>query len=757
MGYFVTTLLEILTQAIAGAADMLGTGVLELLTIDIGTEGSVFGKIFGAFGEFSDYFIVLSMAFLAINMFWQLSKLMFSPQECQDTPLGIIGRSIMGGILIYGSKTIILAFENLFNTIYKTFLTVEIDGAAVGAKISFGDTVSKMMENASNGTGTLGLGATLLVFILILTMCWQFAMYIIEVVERYIVLGVLYYMSPLPCSMVGSRATSNIFGAYVRMIGSQLVLMLCNVIFFRLFLAGFNGFETIINDAAFSKLSGDDGAAALQAAMICWAFMMNGILVIGARIDSYLGTLGLNAAQTGRGLGSAIVASALGVKRALSTASGVAHGGYRAGKAVAPHAKNTAGKIGEAFGRGYNYVKEKNKDNAFGKALAHISDSVSNVTGSKAKTGKDGLVTPSSIMNRMDGKAKANQAGEYNGADAAASILKASNMPKDVSGGFDKASFKVEPGGASMKWRDPQTGQVADVSLTPLDKANIDPSRAQGRTFQVTDENGQKRDMIATATGAGADAFATSDAGMAKEMKEFASRPGCTATEVAPGVWHTTETNPETGAVTAKEYANASVYRPNIAGNSTEEQHGSSTYHVSDISAPAGGHMTVDNPAAFASGVSPKDFGSHMQSEFGQGSSFDFSTGQAAPQLDGGLQFTTKDGRSYVAAPTAMYDLSQKAQAEGTYRDTITAKNGAQYSVVEVQAGSGGKDMFEKRPGVKRVTGTSQNMGVFATQKFTADDSRAQFLYSQNPYAAQAQARKSSERGRNNRRGKNNR
>ena len=53
MGYFFTTLLETLIQAMGGAADMLGGGVLELLTIDIGTEGSIFGKIFGAFGELS--------------------------------------------------------------------------------------------------------------------------------------------------------------------------------------------------------------------------------------------------------------------------------------------------------------------------------------------------------------------------------------------------------------------------------------------------------------------------------------------------------------------------------------------------------------------------------------------------------------------------------------------------------------------------------------------------------------------------------
>ena len=251
--------------------------------------------------------------------------------------------------------------------------------------------------------------------------------------------------------------------------------------------------------------------------MICWAFMMNGILVIGARIDSYLGTLGLSAAQTGRGLGSALVASALGVKRVLGTASDALRGGVRAGKAAAPYAKTGAQKLGGAFGRAYNHSMEKNKDNVWGKALSHISNSVSNTTGAKAKMGKDGLVTPSSIMNRMDGKAKESQSAAYNGASAAASLLKSSNMPKGVSDGFDKASFNTELGGATMKWRDPKTGQVADVSITPLDKSNIDPSRAQGRAFQVTDENGVKRDMFASATGAGAAAFATSDTAMARK------------------------------------------------------------------------------------------------------------------------------------------------------------------------------------------------------------------------------------------------
>lgn len=730
MGYVLTSLLKLLTDAIAGACDMLGSGVLKLLTIDIGETGSLFGKVFGAFGDFTSYFIVISMVFLAINMFWQLAKIMFSPQESQDGPLSIVARTFVGGIMIYGSQTIILAFERVFNAMYKFFLTVEVNGASLDAKVSFSETITKLNDSLVDG-GLVNLATTLLVFLLLLTMCWQFAMYIMEIVERYIVLGVLYYMSPLPCSMIGSRATSNIFGAYVRMVGSQLFLMLCNVIFFRIFLSGFTAFDTIITDEAFKTLSADEGRTAVQGAIICWALMMNGILVIGARVDSYLGTLGLSAAQTGRGLGSAVVAAGLGVRRVMSDASNVARGGYHIGKAAAPHVKSAGGKMLDGLQRA-------TEGTAFGNVL-------SNARGTKASVDGRGNVTPGSIMNKMDGKSRAKDDPLYTGAEAANSVLKASTLPNDVAGGFDKSSFNIKDGQATMKWRDPQTGKVSDVTMTPLDKTNIDPSKAQGRTFSITDENGQKRDMFASATGEGAQAFAAKDKAMEKEMKEFAAQPGCTAQQVAPGVWHTTETNPETGAVTAKEYANANLYTGNASMNSSLEDHGSGQYHVSDISAPANGAMTVSNPAKFADGVSSKDFATNLQQEFGQGSSFQFSSGQAG-QMDGAVQFTAQDGKSYVAAPAAMYDLSQQAQTTGAYRETMTAQNGAQYSVVEVPAGSSGKEMFQQRADVKPVSGPGQDMGHFATPKFTADQPHAQFLNGQNPYMAQAQERKSNER-----------
>ena len=56
---------------------------------------------------------------------------------------------------------------------------------------------------------------------------------LLEAVERYIVVGVLCYTSPLAFCMGGSKATSQVFKSWCRMVGSRLLLLVMNVWFIR--------------------------------------------------------------------------------------------------------------------------------------------------------------------------------------------------------------------------------------------------------------------------------------------------------------------------------------------------------------------------------------------------------------------------------------------------------------------------------------------------------------------------------------------
>ena len=82
-------------------------------------------------------------------------------------------------------------------------------------------TFAGVEETLSNGiasfvaiTSVIGL---LLILILLIALGWNYFKLLLETVERYVVVGVLCYTSPLAFSMGASKATSPVFKSWCRM------------------------------------------------------------------------------------------------------------------------------------------------------------------------------------------------------------------------------------------------------------------------------------------------------------------------------------------------------------------------------------------------------------------------------------------------------------------------------------------------------------------------------------------------------------
>ena len=115
--------------------------------------------------------------------------------------------------------------------------------------------------------------------------------------ERYIVVGVLCYTSPLAFSMGASKATTPVFRSWCRMVGSQLLLLVMNVWFLR-------GFSTSVG-----QYVGNGGALSNgRGSIFLWLFCAVAFLKTAQKFDSYLAAMGLNVAQTGSGMGMEPVA-----------------------------------------------------------------------------------------------------------------------------------------------------------------------------------------------------------------------------------------------------------------------------------------------------------------------------------------------------------------------------------------------------------------------------------------------------------------
>ena len=107
-------------------------------------------------------------------------------------------------------------------------------------------TFAGVEQALTNGLTTLVATASvvglILILILLIALGWNYFKLLLETVERYIVVGVLCYTSPLAFSMGASKSTNNVFKSWCRMVGSQLLLLVMNVWFLRGFASSMGHF-----------------------------------------------------------------------------------------------------------------------------------------------------------------------------------------------------------------------------------------------------------------------------------------------------------------------------------------------------------------------------------------------------------------------------------------------------------------------------------------------------------------------------------
>ena len=117
--------------------------------------------------------------------------------------------------------------------------------------------------------------------ILLVSLGWNYFKLLLEVVERYVVVGVMCYTSPLAFAAGGSKATQSVFRSWCKMVGSQLLLLVLNVWFLRGFASSVGQF--LANGGALTSRNGN---------IFLWLFCALAYLKTAQRFDSYLSSLG---------------------------------------------------------------------------------------------------------------------------------------------------------------------------------------------------------------------------------------------------------------------------------------------------------------------------------------------------------------------------------------------------------------------------------------------------------------------------------
>ena len=287
----------------------------------LGTDMTAMEQYFPFVTEAFFIFQYTAWALLFLITVWQLFRVFGGPVTEAENPWQLLARSAIFAILIGYAKPIFLLALDIARAPYTALMDATMDPGS----FTFAGVEQVLTNGLSTMVSTITVVGPLLTIILMISLGWNYFKMLLECVERYVVVGVLCYTSPLAFSMGGSKTTNNVFKGWTRMVGSQLLLLVLNVWFLRAF------------NSTVGQFIGNGGALSSgQGSIFLWMFVALAFLKTAQKFDSYLAAMGLNVAQTGSSMGMELLMAARVI-------SGVASGGARTVGSVFRGANGTAG------------------------------------------------------------------------------------------------------------------------------------------------------------------------------------------------------------------------------------------------------------------------------------------------------------------------------------------------------------------------------------------------------------------------------
>ena len=206
-----------------GIVDWLATQVMNLLDLAstsvlgaLGCNMDTFKRYFPAASAMYEIFIWTAIGLVLLNLVWQLYRC-YGAGFYIDTenPINLVVRSVIFLLLIWYCYDI-----------YNWILDSSLPGVQFG---DFNSVLLVIIGVIANGS------VALIALILVVVLAWNYLKLLLEASERYIVLGILVFTTPLAFAMGAARGTNNIFKSWCRMFGGQLLLLIMNAWCLKLF------------------------------------------------------------------------------------------------------------------------------------------------------------------------------------------------------------------------------------------------------------------------------------------------------------------------------------------------------------------------------------------------------------------------------------------------------------------------------------------------------------------------------------------
>ena len=371
----------------------------------------------------------------------QLLPFFFNSAKNRTTPLRIAFGAILAVGAIYYGNYILEGIMQIAEMPYKAMMAADISATAQFST-SWMSVISEVVSAVS----------ILLYIFLLIMIGFSYLKLLLEAVERYVILFVLLYLSPLPASTLASEETSGIFKRFLSMFIAQCILLVLNVWSLQMVNSLF---------ASVAKVGNDQKIICL---IVGYAFIR-----IASRLDSYMNSLGLNAAITGSGLGAELAATGMSLLSKFSPRGGKGFAGDQKG--------NSSGILG--LSRGLSGFVQKHSP------VAGLGVMGKNAAGAAGKTAVQGIAAAKNAQHAGQsgiaafGKAVKDNIGD-NMHDAWLSTQGQNNAAKFIGGAHAGVSSRFQTGSEGTITEQNKNDIARHAHLAGTAMASI----GEGATFQ---------------------------------------------------------------------------------------------------------------------------------------------------------------------------------------------------------------------------------------------------------------------------------
>lgn len=474
-------LLKQMMNLAIGAAGWFIDKILSALNFDLTYFSSQFTIVADSYKLFQTMGLGLVMLFLI----WQCVKTFGAPIGIEgDDPVKVFFKSILAVYCIYHAQEIFnLGFE-FFKPIFDTLNSAPFTYAfQMGGPFNGYNIASGIVDASTMIAGLSGLPfAVLCVYAIILVVIlFNLLKMVIEITERYILMGILAVTAPLGFSTMTNKGTANIFAAWSRMVMGQFVIYLLNIWILKMFLN------------AFSKSTPGLG----QTEGIIWLIFMWAFLRVAQKLDQFLGKLGIEVGNAGGSLMEELMVSKMAMGAIGGGKGGAAgilggltgKGGGGGGLAAAM----TGALAGGAAVKGSSFLGGILNNTAF-RAVRGVQNAgglgnlASNAMGGFASTIKD---VGNTFQNAKDSHSSS-KLGKFGGVMAGAAAVAANPLKKAI--GLDHHA------GASLAGKinrsNSSGGILNDKEMTKLKNPDV-ASNTLGHLNHAVEGN-EAREMLTT-------------------------------------------------------------------------------------------------------------------------------------------------------------------------------------------------------------------------------------------------------------------